>query len=153
MVRLANAIPWSELEARYAKTFSTAKRGRAAINARIALGALIIQAHLKTTDEVTVELIEQNPYFQYFLGLESYTTEPIIESSSLTRIRQRISPEDWQAINELVVDKFKKEEVQEDKKARLGRSGEPRSGEQPREQLILDVHARPAISPIRRTWS
>ena len=93
-VRLANAIPWSELEARYAKTFSTAKRGRPAINARIALGALIIQAHLKTTDEVTVELIEESPYLQYFLGLESYTTEPIIESSSLSRIRQRLTTED-----------------------------------------------------------
>ncbi|HOF24509.1 MAG TPA: IS5 family transposase [Thermotogota bacterium] len=146
-VRLANVIPWSDLEARYAKTFSTVKRGRPGINARIALGALIIQALLNTTDEMTVAHIEQNPYLQYFLGLESYTTEPIIESSLLTRIRQRISAEDWQAINELVVDRFKKVEKAR-KKTKKGvpraESGELFSKKMPQEQLILDVTRVPS---------
>ena len=95
-------------------------RGRPGINARIALRALIIQTQLKTTDEVTVELIEENPYLQYFLGLGSYITEPIIESSSLTRIRQRLSAEDWQAINELAGGQIQKgkESPQEDKERR-----------------------------------
>ena len=122
-------------------------RGRPGINARIALRALIIQTQLKTTDEVTVELIEENPYLQYFLGLASYTLEPIRESSSLSRIRQRLSKEDWQAINELVVDRFKKVEKAR-KKTKKGvpraESGELFSKKKPQEQLILDVTRVPS---------
>ena len=84
------------------------------------LGALIIQTLLNTADEETVENIEESPYLQYFLGLGSYITEPIIESSSLTRIRQRLSAEDWQAINELAGGQIQKgkESPQEDKERR-----------------------------------
>ncbi|HOX65634.1 MAG TPA: transposase, partial [Thermotogota bacterium] len=55
-------------------------RGKPAINARIALGAFIVQTLLKTTDEETVEHIEDIPYIQCFLGLGAFTTEPIIAS-------------------------------------------------------------------------
>ena len=122
-------------------------RGRPGINARIALRALIIQTQLKTTDEVTVELIEENPYLQYFLGLASYTLEPIRESSSLSRIRQRLSKEDWQAINELVVDRFKKVEKTRKKRKKgvlRAESEEPRSVEQPRGQLLIDATCGPS---------
>lgn len=85
-------------------------RGKPAINARIALGAFIVQTLLKTTDEETVEHIEEIPYIQCFLGLGAFTTEPIIASSSLSQIRERLSEEDRQAINEMLMDAIKGEE-------------------------------------------
>ena len=84
-IRLAHTIPWNELEARYAKCFGPGKKGKPAFSARIALGSLLIQTILKTTDQETVAQIRENPYLQYFLGLKAYTMKPIIDSSSLAR--------------------------------------------------------------------
>ena len=39
---------------------------------RMALGALIIKEKLGISDRETVEQIKENPYLQYFIGLESY---------------------------------------------------------------------------------
>jgi len=41
----------------------------------MALGALVINEKLRVTDDETIEQIKENPYFQYFIGLESYQNE------------------------------------------------------------------------------
>ena len=38
----------------------------------MALGALIIKARLGLTDEELVEQIKENPYLQFFIGLEAF---------------------------------------------------------------------------------
>ncbi|MGI6253642.1 MAG: transposase, partial [Aminivibrio sp.] len=74
-VRLANLIPWEELEviSGYKNHFGTT--GNPALPFRVALGALLVQARLDLTDEETVEQIKENPYIQYFLGFEGYRSE------------------------------------------------------------------------------
>ncbi|HQG98482.1 MAG TPA: hypothetical protein PLO75_07655, partial [Thermotogota bacterium] len=55
--------------------------------------------------------------------------------------------EDWQAINELVVDRFKKVEKTRKKRKKgvlRAESEEPRSGEQPRGQLLIDATCGPS---------
>lgn len=55
----------------YARSFKNKRRdGRPAIPARIAFGSLHIQASECFTDEKVVENISENPYLQYFLGLQ-----------------------------------------------------------------------------------
>jgi len=81
---------------------------------RIALGSLLIQTILKTTDQETVAQIRENPYLQYFLGLKAYTMKSIIDSSSLARFRKRLSLEDWQVLNEALVNTFKKKESEKE---------------------------------------
>ncbi len=67
---LAKLIPWGELEGEYAELFDE-KMGAPAKSFRIALGSLIIQEILGSTDRETVENIKENPYLQYFLGLKT----------------------------------------------------------------------------------
>ena len=43
-----------------------------ALSFRMALGALIIKEKLSISDRETVEQIKENPYLQYFIGIESY---------------------------------------------------------------------------------
>ena len=69
---LAKLIPWSEFEEEYAQKFSE-NVGAPAKTFRMALGALIIKEKLGISDRETVEQIRENPYLQYFLGLEYYT--------------------------------------------------------------------------------
>ena len=77
-VKLADAIPWDYLEEIYGKKFSP-KMGRPGLNARIAIGALIIKHRQNLTDEETVEQIMENPYLQYFLGYEEFQDKLIDE--------------------------------------------------------------------------
>ena len=65
-VRLAELIPWDELEvlSEYRRHFGST--GNPALPFRVALGALLVQARLNLTDEETVEQIRENPYLQHF---------------------------------------------------------------------------------------
>jgi transposase, IS5 family len=51
----------------------------------MALGALIIKEKLGISDRETVEQIRENPYLQYFIGLNSYRNEAPFEASMQTR--------------------------------------------------------------------
>ncbi len=99
-IRLAKQIPWDEIESIYSSQFS--KTGAPAKNLRIALGALIIKEKLKLTDREIVDQIIENPYLQYFIGLEEYQDEPPFDSSMMVHFRKRLNFEIISEINDLV---------------------------------------------------
>ena len=70
-VKLAGLMPWERIEEIYAQNMSQEK-GRTAIPARIAFGAIFIKESENLTDEGTVAAIQENPYMQYFLGLQEF---------------------------------------------------------------------------------
>ena len=88
-VIMAKLVPWSEVEEEYAKKF-TILLGAPAKSSRMALGALIIKEKLGISDRETVEQIRENPYLQYFIGLNSYRNEAPFEASMLVHFRQRL---------------------------------------------------------------
>ena len=88
-VIMAKLIPWAEVEEEYAKKF-TIEIGAPAKSSRMALGALIIKEKLGISDRETVEQIRENPYLQYFIGLNSYRNEAPFEASMLVHFRQRL---------------------------------------------------------------
>jgi hypothetical protein len=96
-VIMAKLIPWAEVEGvaghprreEYAKKF-TPLLGAPAKSSRMALGALIIKEKLGISDRETVEQIRENPYLQYFIGLNSYRNEAPFEASMLVHFRQRL---------------------------------------------------------------
>jgi hypothetical protein len=88
-VRLAKLIPWERIEVDYAKHFH-GREGQIAKSARLAFGALYIQASEGFTDEKTREHIQENPHMQYFCGFLSYTTNPPFDSSMMVHFRKRI---------------------------------------------------------------
>ena len=100
-VKLAGLIPWSDIEKIYALNFRSQK-GPKAISARTAFGALIIQVKLSLTDEETVEIIAENPYMQYFIGLEKYEQKAPFDSSMMTHFRKRFNAHDIKDIDELL---------------------------------------------------
>jgi len=70
-IKLAELIPWNELEDYYAAQFCK-EFGAPAKPFRMALGALFIKARLNLTDEELVEQIKENPCLQFFIGLEAF---------------------------------------------------------------------------------
>lgn len=100
-VKLAELMPWEHIEEIYAQSLSQ-ETGRYAIPARIAFGAIFIKESEKLTDEGTVSAIQENPYMQYFLGLEEFETEALFDPSMMVHFRKRFPVEQVAKINEFI---------------------------------------------------
>ena len=88
-IRLAQLIPWNDFAALYNSSFNS-PRGRSTIDARVAVGAMIIKHRLNISDEETIEQIKENPYLQYFLGFSEYEYKQPFAASLFVEIRRRL---------------------------------------------------------------
>ena len=138
-VLLGNAIPWDEVEKRYAALMCSGN-GRPALPVRVALGACIIKEKLKATDEETVEQIRENPYLQYFIGYEEYRDEQPFDPSMMVHFRKRLSGKILKEINDLIVER----EVKASKTYEEGKEKDPpEDGGGNRGTLIVDATCAP----------
>jgi len=101
-VKLNKLLPWDKMVAQYDKGFKSTE-GRQPLNGRIIIGAVIIKHMLKLSDRETVQQIQENVFMQYFLGYSSFTNEAPFDPSLFVDIRQRLSLEVLNSINEIVI--------------------------------------------------
>jgi IS5 family transposase len=93
-VRLANSLPWDKLvKVYYSKICKD--NGAPARSARLVIGALIVEGLLKLSDRETMEMIRENCFIQYFLGMSAYSYEYPFDRTLLTKIRKRIGIEEY----------------------------------------------------------
>src|SRR6056297_3947840 len=109
-IQMSRLVPWKAFEEKYAKCFK--KDGRRAKTAREALGALVVQQLLNLTDRETVEIIQENPYIQYFLGYTEFRLNPTFDASTMVHFRKRISFDMTQEIIEMLYKKMEEEHPQ-----------------------------------------
>jgi hypothetical protein len=69
----------------------------------MALGALYIKKRLGITDRETVQQITENPYMQYFVGLEGYCSTAPFDPSMMVHFRKRLGKGALRECNELIV--------------------------------------------------
>jgi hypothetical protein len=100
-VKLAAMMPWDFIEDIYAESMSEEKGG-GAISSRIAFGAITIKENENLTDRSTVEYISENPYMQYFLGLQEFQDAPLFDPSMMTHFRKRFPADKIEEINKLI---------------------------------------------------
>lgn len=139
-VILAQLIPWSKFEQEYALNFS-AEMGAPAKPFRMALGALIIKEKLGISDRETVEQIKENPYLQYFIGLESYSNEAPFDASMMVHFRQIITVDMVKAVTEKLV-KSSRESREEPPKKKSEKESVVKS--ENRGKLLIDATVAPA---------
>jgi len=87
-LRIAELIPWEELEDEYRKHFSAV--GRPAKDAQLIIGLLLLKHMTGQSDEGLVAEVLENPYMQAFCGFRSFVTEDLLDSSTLTKMRERL---------------------------------------------------------------
>ena len=104
-VRMSRLAPWDLIEEKYAANFKGTTPSRPAKLARMAIGTLIIKEKLGLSDIETVEMITENPYLQYFIGLDAFTNTSPMEASVLTLFRKRITPEILSEINDYIIER------------------------------------------------
>ena len=89
LVKLAQLIDWSVFETRWAELFSS-RTGRPASSPRLIAGLLYLQHTFACSDEQLIWSWVETPYWQHFCGNTYFQHQPPIDSSSMTRWRQRI---------------------------------------------------------------
>ena len=112
-VRISKLVPWSLIEDKYAKNFKETPFSRPAKPARMAIGTQIIKEKYVLSDEETVEMITENPYLQYFIGLEHFTNQAPMEASVRTLFRKRMTAEMLAEVNDYIIGRKKKEDDNE----------------------------------------
>lgn len=101
-IQMADRIPWDLFEVKYAGLFPS-DTGNVAKPLRMALGSLIIQNRFQYPDRELVEQITENPYLQYFIGLEGYQDTPPFDASTLVLFRKRITADMLNEANEYLL--------------------------------------------------
>ena len=136
--RLASRIDWEAAEAIYRQNFPS-RRGHPAFSVRMALGALIIQKRMGLSDRGLVKAIAENPYYQYFIGLQAFSAECPFTATSLVKFRKRITAEMLSVVNERLLENVGS--TPEHAKERRDRPDEPNGNAG---TMILDATCSPS---------
>jgi hypothetical protein len=145
-IKMASLMPWEMIEDFYAESFKGENPdGRRPLSARIAFGAIYIKEQEGLTDRGTVEYIAENPYAQYFLGLNSFRTEPLFDDSMMTWFRKRFSME---MINQINEELFRRQDFPKPPESGKKDSG-PTEGTVGAEDTVSPEHASPAEAKTR----
>jgi hypothetical protein len=88
LVRLAQTIDWSWIDAELAGCFS--EEGRPGLPTRFMVGLLLLKQIYGLSDEQVCERWVYDPYFQYFTGAEFFAHEFPHERSGISHWRKRI---------------------------------------------------------------
>jgi hypothetical protein len=100
-IKMGSCLPWDKLVKIFSKHFSDS--GTSAINPRIVIGALIIKHKLNLSDEETVQTIEENPYMQFFLGLDHFCAQPLFSPSLFVEWRKKLGNDTFNAFTDVLI--------------------------------------------------
>ena len=80
-------------------------RGAPSKDTRLVLEVIIIKHIMKADDRGVIEMIQENPYMQYFLGLETFTYEQVMTPSLLVSIKKRIDLDVFESLTDDLIRK------------------------------------------------
>jgi hypothetical protein len=103
-VKMSKILDWDAFASIYAENLSSTM-GAKSIDARVVIGALIIKHIERKDDRGTIEMIQENPYMQYFLGLDQFSLEPVFDPSLFVHIRKRLGNDSFDKMNQLIIEK------------------------------------------------
>ena len=140
-VQLARLVPWELAEEIYVADLCE-DSGQPIVPARVALGALLIKEREGFTDRQTVAAIQENPYLQFFIGLQEFTQDKPFDASLMVGFRKRFGEQGMQRIAEAIaLASLPQEEVQNDDSSGDDSSEDTRPN---RGKLIADATCAPA---------
>lgn len=102
LVRLGHLVPWADFDTSFGKFYKPI--GRPAKPTRLMVGLHYLKHSYDLSDEQTVERWVENPYWQYFCGLEFFQHALPIDPSLMTRWRKRIGPEAMETVLQATIE-------------------------------------------------
>jgi IS5 family transposase len=110
LVKLAEVIDWDKITQAFSRHFVSDK-GRPALPPRLVAGLLYLQHAYDCSDEEIVNTWVENPYVQYFTGETYFQTDIPLDSSSLTRWRQRLGAAGVELLLQITIDAARRIEM------------------------------------------
>jgi len=101
-IQLGALLPWDRMVRVYVKRFS-ANMGAVAVNPRWVIGAFIIKHKLRLTDEETLQSISENPYMQFFLGLQTYRPKQLFSPTLFVELRKRLGEDTFDEFSRTLI--------------------------------------------------
>ena len=91
-LKIAQLLPWDDIESSYMKKFSAI--GRPDSDCRLVIGLLLLKHMTGFSDDGIVALVTENPYMQSFCGFDQFVTKTkkksILDPSTLSNARKRL---------------------------------------------------------------
>ncbi|WMN60791.1 IS5 family transposase [Pseudoalteromonas xiamenensis] len=103
LVKLAHTIDWQRLEAEFGQLYS-ADSGALGKPIRLLAGLEYLKQIHKLSDEKAVAMWCENPYWQYFFGMQFFTHHMPCDPSSMVRFCKRIGEQGTELMLSLTVD-------------------------------------------------
>jgi hypothetical protein len=94
-VKMAEMLPWDELDGIYRRYFDDRRQG-VIKKCRLITGLMVGQMILEMSDREIVSFFHENPYFQYFCGQDTFVARlnrRVIHPSLLSKRRRRLGIE------------------------------------------------------------
>ena len=88
LIVLSRQLGWKALEEKFGKLYSQGQ-GRPALPAQLMIGLHYLKYAFGYSDEAVGAMFMENPYWQYFCGLEYFSHDLPLDPSSMTRRRKR----------------------------------------------------------------
>lgn len=103
LCQLGEKINWNKFEVEFAGYFPS-KTGKPALATRLILGVLYLKYTYNLSDEAVVERWTENPYWQYFCGLEYFQHELPFHSTSLIKWRHGLGEKGCEKILKEIIE-------------------------------------------------
>jgi IS5 family transposase len=96
LVKLADSIHWKNFDEKFEGFYSD--KGRKALPTRLLVGLHYLKYSYNLSDDQLVFSYLENPYYQYFCGATYFEHHLPLDSSSLTKWRNRLKEEDLEEL-------------------------------------------------------
>lgn len=100
-VVMEGLVEWDELAKVLIDRMSN--RGRASIDVRYVLGALLIKGLENLSDVDTIRQISENIYMQYFVGLRTFSPAPLFVPEVLVSVRKKLGEDGAVLMNDIML--------------------------------------------------
>lgn len=97
LVKLSASINWPSFVEEFGSLYCN-KVGRPGVATRLMVGLHYLKHAFNMSDEGACETLRQNPYWQYFCGLEFFEHEVLLDRSSMSNWRKRIGPKNLEKL-------------------------------------------------------
>jgi transposase, IS5 family len=98
LIKLSKTIDWDYFDQSFSPLYSD--KGRMALPTRLLVGLHYLKYSYDLSDELVVSNFLENPYYQYFCGEKRFRHDFPLDSSTLTRWRQRLKEHDLEKLLE-----------------------------------------------------
>mgnify|MGYP002781080268 CR=1 FL=1 len=149
---LADRIDWQRFETKFGVHFAESS-GRPALPIRLVIGLEYLKYTFNESDESVVAKFVENPYWQYFCGLEHFTHRLPCHPTSLVKWRARVGMKGCEVMLAETIALAKRTKLATDEslaEVYVDTTVQPKAVAYPRDSRLLDTARRAVVRAANR---